>query len=146
MADRYHLQDPIIHFERHVSRMADGCWLWTGHKYPRGYGQFHSRRRVVYAHRFAYEYFVGPIPSGLVLDHLCRNRACVNPQHLEPVSHTENVRRGEAVKAVCKAGHTYDANNTYLDVNGWKHCRTCDRERHRLRYNQTTEEIRNVAD
>src|ERR1019366_4519713 len=70
-----------------------GCWLWTGGLNRGGYGQFMTPPCTV-AHRVAYELFVGPIPEGLQLDHLCRVRSCVNPQHLEPVSQQENIRRG----------------------------------------------------
>lgn len=71
---------------------TDGCWLWTSTVVWNGYGQFRINNRRVYAHRFAYEQVVGPVPDGL--DHLCRNRRCVNPAHLEPVTRQENLRRG----------------------------------------------------
>lgn len=74
---------------------TDDCWLWTS-TLRRGYGRFWiAPGRFVPAHRFAYELLVGPIPEGLELDHLCRNPACVNPAHLDPVTHRENVRRGK---------------------------------------------------
>lgn len=76
---------------------GDGCWEWTGARQPDGrydYGMFWDGTRAVRAHRFAYELLVGPIPVGLELDHLCRNPPCVNPAHLEPVTHAENIRRG----------------------------------------------------
>ena len=86
-----------------INKNAEGgCWEWTKALHSRGYGQMitgskTTKRHNVYAHRFAYETLVGPIPDGLVLDHLCRNPKCVNPAHLEPVTRQENIRRG----AVC---------------------------------------------
>lgn len=80
--------------------VGDDCWGWTGALKDNGYGEFGSGRKtargspeVVYAHRYAYESLVGPVPEGLELDHLCRNRACVRPDHMEPVKHKENCRR-----------------------------------------------------
>lgn len=95
-----------------------GCWLWRGNVND-GYGRFEPRRagkRVsVRAHRWAYEHFVGPIPAGLHLDHLCRYRLCVNPSHLEPVTNEENNRRSESLsahnlrKTACERGHAFEA-------------------------------------
>jgi hypothetical protein len=120
-------------FERFVSRVRltpTGCWMWTGGTNGR-YGQFRVYEVVVYAHRFAYEGLVGPIPKGLTIDHLCRNKLCVNPQHLEPVTLAENARRG-AVKTHCKHGHEL-AVHAYF-YRGQRRCGTCARERARETY------------
>lgn len=114
----------------------DGCWEWSASRHSSGYGQFYyNGRGNGFAHRFAYERFVGPIPSGLQIDHLCRNRTCVNPSHLEPVTAKENLRRGmgfsgrNARKTHCPKGHPYDEQNTYWRPDGMgKDCLTCRRE------------------
>lgn len=81
--------------ERFWSKVAitPSCWLWMATRGPLGYGQFHDGTRLVYAHRWAYEALVGPIPEGLVIDHLCTTPPCVNPVHLEPVTQAVNVQR-----------------------------------------------------
>lgn len=113
------------------------CWIWRGFIDGGGYGQFNHSGSMLKAHRLAYELSVGQIPSGLVLDHLCRCRSCVNPSHLEPVHHLVNVRRGEAGKlqrgrTECPKGHPYDEENTYISKRGLRSCRQCGKERMRI--------------
>lgn len=79
--------------DERIIRDSSGCWLWDGHLGRNGYGSIHVDRRPRYAHRVVWELERGPIPAGLTLDHLCRVRRCVNPDHLEPVSSAENIRR-----------------------------------------------------
>ena len=117
----------------------DGCWVWTGSVKKNGYGQFKyggRQGKMMYPHRVMYELMVGIIPSGLELDHLCRNKLCINPQHLEPVTHRENVLRGIsppalcATKTHCPHGHEYNQKNTYVRPDGkGKFCIVCSRGR-----------------
>jgi hypothetical protein len=87
------------------------CWVWLGALNAAGYGHL---RRFGYAHRLSWEMLRGPIPQGMTIDHLCRNRKCVRPDHLEVVSRAENVRRENASRSHCPQGHPYAAVNTYV--------------------------------
>ena len=115
------------------------CWLWQGRLHTAGYGLFDIHDKAMRAHRVAYELFVGPIPPGKVLDHLCRVRKCVAPHHLELVTQQENIRRGENHVAErmrtthCPSGHPYTEENTYRDGLNRRYCRTCRRIRARQR-------------
>lgn len=111
---------------------AADCWDFTGALTAKGYGSFRVEGKSISAHRYAYETLVGPIPVGLQLDHLCRNRACVNPDHLQIVSPLVNTRRGHSFAARygkrthCKNGHAYTPENTGIrkDSNS-RYCRAC---------------------
>lgn len=124
---------PEERFWKRVS-VGDGCWEWKGGTQSTGHGRFYAARKAVPAHRFAYEMMVGPIPDGLVIDHLCRNARCVRPDHLEPVTQRENIARGDNLppinlpKTNCPAGHPYDEENTYVTPKGHQDCRECRRE------------------
>lgn len=106
-----------------------GCWIWAGAINWKGYGRFWLSGKLKSAHRISYEWFIGEIPKGLQIDHLCRVRCCVNPNHLEPVTPQINSSRGNvgaywANKTHCPHGHLYSKDNTYRN-NGKRFCRTC---------------------
>jgi hypothetical protein len=114
------------------------CWLWTKETldgYAKGYIPTQltdERKRKVRVHRAAYKHLVGPIPDGLQLDHLCRNPSCCNPDHLEPVTPSQNIVRRFASKVVrgsivnhCRNGHEFTASNTLITNEGWRRCRIC---------------------
>ena len=135
--------DPYMPIEQrffsHVQK-TESCWLWTA-RCRNGYGQFRigSRvrgdRKMVAAHRWYWELLNGPVPDGLEPDHLCRNRSCVRPDHLEPVTRQVNILRSplarfngsryQSAKVHCPYGHAYDEINTRIDKHGSKHCRRC---------------------
>lgn len=126
------LDSPRARFWRRVNR-TDDCWLWTGT--PSGsYGRIRVNGVRVQAHRFAYTEIAGRhIPDGLHLDHLCRNRLCVNPDHLEPVTHRENCLRGvspaaqQARQTECSQGHPLAGDNLHVR-RGKRECKTCRRD------------------
>jgi hypothetical protein len=128
-------EEIFLEFWNHV-QMTDSCWMWIGALTPLGYGTFRGGKNKIFAHRFSYELMFGPIPEGLVIDHLCRVHGCVNPEHLEPVTICINNARGESPLAVngrkmeCPRGHqNYDVN-----IDGQRFCLTCRRELDRRRY------------
>lgn len=139
-----------------IDVLENDCWQWTGARVPAGYGQKWNGERVVTAHGWSYEHFVGPIPEGMQLDHLCHtgdkackggvtcpHRRCVNPAHLEPVTSLENSRRGlagalngarQSAITHCPQHHEYTDANTYWRPDGrGRHCRTCTYERNKAR-------------
>jgi hypothetical protein len=118
---------PELRFWSKVDK-TDSCWLWTGALHDLGYARFSVGGLRVYVHRYSYELANGQIPEGLTIDHLCRVRHCVNPDHLEAVTHRENLRRSpiqpttvNARKTRCPYGHLYSGR----DKRGWRECRTC---------------------
>ena len=138
--------------EDRLQRMIDrdslpGCWLWTGSINADGYGHVRVDQRTLGAHRASYELWIGPIPAGFQLDHVCHtvdkhcsggngclHRRCVNPAHLEPVTNHENLLRGRwpgSRKTHCPYGHEYTTENTYIGPRGEQDCRTCRRLRMR---------------
>lgn len=114
------------------------CWEWTDAPDRDGYGGIWVNRKNLRAHRAVYELLVGPIPDGLVIDHLCRNPICVNPIHMEPVTNRENNLRGESPAAVsarkdhCIRGHPFDEQNTIVRADGSRLCRICRNDRARI--------------
>jgi hypothetical protein len=135
---------PLDRFSAKYRVLPNGCWEWTASTTKKGYGHFSLDGRLWLAHVMAYHLFVGPMPAGMVVDHLCHtndatclggndcpHRRCVNPSHLESVTARENSLRGRsfsatnATKTHCPQGHPYDEVNTYVKPNGNRNCRKC---------------------
>jgi len=123
-------------------KQTNSCWYWIGELNDKGYGRIQVNGERFSAHDFFYETFIGPIPNGLELDHTCRVRNCVNPSHLEPVTHSENVKRAWAIRIKntpnCPHGHPYDKKNLYIfkqkkTGKSWRMCRRC-RANNQMRY------------
>lgn len=141
--DNFSMGDYIERFWSKVDKSGE-CWVWTAARTTRGYGQFHSRLgfkqyKSTLAHRVAWEMANGPVPTGMQLDHLCRNRPCVRASHLEAVTLQENLSRGMGAVVTrarfqsqthCKRGHELSAANVYIiPTTGSRQCRACRRER-----------------
>ena len=144
MAKELSLEDRI--WAHIVPEPNTGCWFWSGSHNNSGYARINLKTtksktgwKTCYLHRVTYEMYVGPIPNGKQIDHLCRQRGCCNPEHLEAVTPQQNVARGlasavnAAHKTHCPYGHEYNDDNTYIDSKGWQHCNECRRQRDRKR-------------
>lgn len=136
-----------VHIERFFKKIVwpgqiTACWKWSGCTATKGYGRIYVDGKHVYVHRFSYELFREPVPEDRVIDHLCRNRECVNPLHLEAVTTQTNVLRGEtkaaanAAKTHCAHGHALSSENVQL-VEGKRRCRPCWQEKNHRRSRQT---------
>jgi hypothetical protein len=123
-------------------KLDGDCWIWTQVLHEKGYGHFYFRGVILFVHRVSYILHVGPLPSWkeMQLDHLCRNRACINPAHLELVTCRENLLRGEtstaerAARTICIHGHPLTSGNVRLNTQGHRRCKTCDILRGRIYY------------
>lgn len=120
-------------FDSHIDPLPNGCWQWRGCMHSEGYGVYGKSPK--YAHRMSYERARGPIAAGLQIDHLCKDRACVNPDHLEAVTQSVNILRGDSPGALsvrtgrCGRGHEWTPENTYVRKDGGgRQCRACARE------------------
>ncbi|GAP46906.1 HNH endonuclease signature motif containing protein [Streptomyces azureus] len=135
-----------------VTQSESGCWIWTGRRFKAGYGAFDLNQKAMYAHRIMYMIFIGEIPQGAHLDHLCRVRECCNPQHLQAVTCHENIMRSpiapaavNADKTHCKRGHPLSGDNLEVREDGGRRCRTCAITSARQRYATATNTPLNEA-
>jgi len=128
---------PIERFRTSYQVVVNGCWQWSAGLFQTGYGRLYDGERSIGAHCFSYRHFIGPIAKGLTVDHICRNRACVNPLHLRLLSSGSNVLAGLSPSALnkrktrCLRGHQFSPANTHLAKDGHRTCRECSRLRAR---------------
>lgn len=114
-------------FSKFYTVNPNGCWNWNGNKDKDGYGFFWvaEKKQSVRAHRWAYEYYISKIEEGMTIDHLCRVKNCVRPEHLEVVTNQENTRRRDADKTHCLHGHVYNEENVSTNNQGSRYCKIC---------------------
>ena len=136
------MNDIVAKIEGRLVIDHHGCWVWQGAKSSEGYGRVRiPGGGLAYTHRAMFESAKGPVPDGRQIDHLCRNRACCNPDHLEAVTPLVNVHRSTAAevnkrmreqRTHCRRGHLLDAENSYFYANGYRSCRECRRVHHMI--------------
>lgn len=123
--------------QKFIPEPNSGCWLWNASSNTDGYGLFFFNGKIKSAHQFSFSKRYGYIPSnGKEIDHICRNRMCVNPEHLREVTHKENMENAIfflSLKTHCPSGHPYSGKNVRFNKNGSRACRTCERNKMRLR-------------
>lgn len=128
---------PLIdRFVEKISEPDDAhndCWIWKGSRTGSGYGQIWVNRRMRTAHRVSHELFIGPIPDGCAVDHLCRNRLCVRPDHLQALDHYTNWSQWNLSKTHCRNGHLYSGDNLRFKPSGERRCRICHNAQERER-------------
>lgn len=121
---------PLLERFNEKVEKTSGCWFWTAYVDQCGYGRIQVGRTSRHAHRVAFELFVAPIPAGLEIGHLCHVRSCVNPAHLRPMTHAENLRMSphiakNAIRDACKRGHPMEDPNLRYLANGTRQCKAC---------------------
>lgn len=132
-----------VRIERRKLVTASGCWEWQGCRTARGYGNItvgslrDGTRKVRKVHAVAYEIWVGDVPEGKELDHLCRNTSCFNPSHLEPVTHSVNLKRAYPLGEAYKCGHIRTESNIVINSDGFRRCKTCAQASRRARYERS---------
>jgi hypothetical protein len=127
---------PIENFKKHIQITKEGCWEWTAkiHKNT-GYGYFTVKGKTHLSHRFSYKYFKGEIPLNLCIDHICENRKCVNPEHLQAITLKQNILKGKSVCAqkakqiYCHKNHPLSGENLYITPDNRRQCKTCNKIR-----------------
>lgn len=130
---RIRYSNPVDRIINKIEPQGD-CWIWKGIISYKGYGLINVNQQKRKAHRYSYTHFINKIPDGMTIDHLCRVRACVNPDHLEVVTLVENIRRGlifRQPKKQCNYGHPLIDNNLYINYRGHRSCLKCNRKRSR---------------
>lgn len=124
------IEDFLLEYRDRVRYTYSACWEWTARLSDRGYAVLDIDNKTVRVHKYLWEHLHGQVPKGKELDHLCHNKCCINPNHLEPVTHLENMRRRR--KTICQKGHIITIENSYDNGVGGRSCRICVLQKARL--------------